>query len=305
MKKVFIFILAMISGLSAWAQEGKTFWDDPINDPMMPVYFVGAVVLLVIILVGVVAIYLIRILNMLTVQAEKDRARRHGVAYVPRQSWWTKFVQQVNDAVPIAQESEIELDHNYDGIRELDNHLPPWWTWLFIGTIVWAAVYIFVYHFSEALPLQLEEYQQELSVADEQARQLKASQPQAEIDEEGLKFSNDPAIIEKGKTIFMNNACGSCHRNDGGGNTIGPNLTDQYWLHGGDIKQIFHTVKNGVVEKGMPAWGKSMSPQSVLEVTYFVMSLQGTNPPNAKAPQGDLFKPVPVESDTTQARASL
>ena len=157
--------------------------------------------------------------------------------------------------------------------------------------------------------MQEEEYQHELSVAEESARRLRASQPQAEIDEEALVFTNDAAIIEKGKAVFMNSSCGSCHRNDGGGNAIGPNLTDRYWLHGGDVKQIFHTIKNGVVEKGMPAWGKSMSPQNVMEVTFFVMSLQGTDPANAKAPQGDLFEPAPgpapVESDSTQAQASL
>ena len=143
-------MLAMVSGLNAWAQEGnhKTFWDDPVNDPMLPVYLVTTFVFLVIILVAAVAVYLIRILNMLTSQAEKDRAQQLGITHVQKPGWWSRFVQQVNDAVPIEQEKDIELDHNYDGIRELDNHLPPWWTWLFIGTIVWAVIYIFVYHFS-------------------------------------------------------------------------------------------------------------------------------------------------------------
>ena len=102
----------------------------------------------------------------------------------------------------------------------------------------------------------------------------------------------------------MNNNCGSCHRNDGGGNTIGPNLTDDYWIHGGEVKNVFATIKNGAVEKGMPAWGKSMKPEDVRDVTFFVMSLRGTNPENAKGPQGELFKPT-IPLDSTNASASL
>jgi cytochrome c oxidase cbb3-type subunit 3 len=297
MKNTILLFLGMMLAAGSWAQEAteKTFWDDPVNDPMLPIYVVTAFIGVVILLVAFVAIALIRILNMLATQAEKDRAQQLGIEYVPKPSWWDKFLQQMNDSVHVETEETIELDHNYDGIRELDNHLPPWWTWLFIGTIGWSAVYIFVYHFSNSLPLQQEEYQQELTLAAEQAQRLKALQPQAEVDESTLVYEAAPEIIANGKVVFMNNTCGSCHRNDGGGNAIGPNLTDAYWLHGGDVKQIFKTINEGVIEKGMPAWGKSMSPQNVKEVTFYVMSLQGTNPPDAKAPQGELFTPEPVE----------
>src|SRR5690606_8639059 len=109
-----------------------------------------------------------------------------------------------------------------------------------------------------------------------------------------------------GKSIYMSNNCGGCHRNDGGGNTIGPNLADTYWLHGGEVKNVFVTIKNGVVEKGMPAWGKSMSAQDVRDVTFFVLSLQGTNPPDAKAPQGELFEQkFKAPADTLKAQAKL
>jgi cytochrome c oxidase cbb3-type subunit 3 len=104
----------------------------------------------------------------------------------------------------------------------------------------------------------------------------------------------------------MDYNCGSCHRNDGGGNTIGPNLTDAYWLHGGDIKNVYAIIKNGVVEKGMPAWGKAMSPESVRDVAFFVMSINGTNPPDAKSPQGELFKlETETETDTTKVQVML
>jgi cytochrome c oxidase cbb3-type subunit 3 len=226
---------------------------------------------------------------------------------VPEPNWWDRFLEKVNASVPVEKEETIELDHNYDGIKELDNHLPPWWKWLFIGTVAWSAVYIFVYHFSYSLPLQEEEYQRELTVAAEEVRQYQATQPQAVVNEDALEYNADPEVIARGKVVFSNNVCGSCHRNDGGGNTIGPNLTDAYWLHGGDVKQIYKTIKDGAVEKGMPAWGNVMSAQNVLEVTYYVMSLSGTNPPDAKAPQGELYEPeLPkVDPDTVQAQALI
>lgn len=241
---------------------------------------------------------------MFTIQAEKERARRLGKTYVQQPSWWAKVNQKLNASVPVTEEKKIELDHNYDGIRELDNHLPPWWKWLFYGTIAWSVVYIVLFHLSESLPLSLQEYQNEVAQAEEQQRILRASQPATQIDENALVFTNDAAIIEKGKTIFMNNNCGSCHRNDGGGNTIGPNLADDYWIHGGDIKNVFATIKNGAVEKGMPAWGKSMKPEDLRDVTFFVMSLKGTNPENAKGPQGELYQ-APVVQDSINVSASL
>jgi cytochrome c oxidase cbb3-type subunit 3 len=307
MRKIVLFVLTMFFIPGAYAQGSgqKVFWDDPISHPMMPLYLVTTFVFVVIILVIVVAIYLIKILNMLTNQAEKQKAEKLGVAYQQKPTLWEKFVQRANASVPVAEEKNIELDHSYDGIKELDNHLPPWWKWLFYGTIGWAAIYVIVFHFSNTLPLSLEEYQNEVALAEEQARKLKESQPQAVIDENSLQFTHDATIIEKGKSVFMNNSCGSCHRNDGGGNTIGPNLTDKYWMHGGDVKNVFQTIKNGVVEKGMPAWGKSMSPEDVRNVTFFVMSLQGTKPIDAKAAQGELFETVTEKSDSSKVQASL
>jgi cytochrome c oxidase cbb3-type subunit III len=303
MKKVFSILALTMLSISSFAQEAstqpKSFWDDPFNDPLLPLYLVSIFVLVVVVLVAFVAIYLFQIINMLADQAEKEKAKKLGIVYTPKPSLWNKFIDQLNAAVPVEKEKDIEMDHDYDGIKELDNHLPPWWKWLFYGCIAWGLVYLVVYHISDTLPLQLDEYQQEISIADEQARKLKASQPQEAIDENTLVFSDDKVLIEKGKAVFASFNCASCHKADGGGNTIGPNLTDDYWLHGGEIKNIFATVKNGVVEKGMPAWGKSMSPQDVKSVVFFVMSLKGTNPDGAKAPQGLLYKEETVKSDST------
>lgn len=307
-KTIGLLLVMLFSNLTVFAQDAvatqPSFWDDPFNHPMLPLYVITTFIFITIILVAFVGIYLIKVVNLLTVQAEKDRAAKLGIAYVPKPSWWSKFYLKVNNTVPLDQEQTLELDHNYDGIKELDNHLPPWWKWLFIGTVIWGAIYLFVYHISTDLPLQQQEYQNELTYAEEQAIKLAASQPQAAIDENTLVYSTDAAILSNGIKVFVTN-CVACHKSDGGGNAIGPNLTDAYWLHGGEIKNIFSTIKNGVVEKGMPAWGKAMSPKDVRDVAFYVMSLQGTNPPNAKDPQGELFKPAPVKADTIKTQAAL
>ncbi|MFN8333566.1 MAG: cbb3-type cytochrome c oxidase N-terminal domain-containing protein [Cyclobacteriaceae bacterium] len=306
-KSLALLTLLLVTTLSASAQDAAkelTFWDDPFNSPMLPLYTITTLIFIMILLIAFVGFYLVKVVNLLTVEAEKERARQLGVVYKPRPTWWSKFMKQVNDSVPIEEEASVELDHNYDGIKELDNHLPPWWTWLFVGTVVWGAIYLFVYHISDNLPLQQQEYQNEVALAEEAALKFQASQPQAAIDENTLAYEKDAAILTSGQNIFTIN-CVACHAKDGGGNAIGPNLADEYWLHGGSIKNIFTTVKNGVVEKGMPAWGKNMSPKDVRDVAFYVMSLQGTKPENPKAAQGDLYKPEPAAADTTKVQASL
>jgi cytochrome c oxidase cbb3-type subunit 3 len=310
MKKLIASLTLLLLYSASFAQETsgttKGFWADPIHHPLMPMYLVLAFTVVVVALVAFVAIYMIRILNLLTSQAEKERAEKLGIVYVPKPGWWARFSQTVNASVSIEEEKKIELDHNFDGIKELDNHLPPWWTWLFFGTIGWSAVYLFIFHISSSLPLQTDEYQSEIAQAEEQSRKLKASQPVQAIDENTLAFSKDStALIAKGKIVFTDNNCGSCHRADGGGNSIGPNLTDEYWLHGGHIKDVFTTVRNGVVEKGMPAWGRALTPQQVRDVTFYVLSLQGTNPANAKKPQGDVYRGESTKSDSVNIQASL
>ena len=243
---------------------------------MLTIYFIFAFMIAIIILLVVTIIYVLRISALIS-----------GKQKI---SWWQKFWLQINATVPVEKEHDIDTGHDFDGIRELDNHLPPWWKGLFYATIVWGIVYLIVYHVTDALPLSNGEYQAELAKAEEDARILKASQPAEVIDENTLEYVADEAILSHGKTVFTSNNCSSCHRNDGGGNTIGPNLTDEYWLHGGSIQNVFSTINKGVLEKGMPAWGKVMSPKDVRDVAFYIMSLKGSNPPDAKTPQGELQK---------------
>jgi cytochrome c oxidase cbb3-type subunit 3 len=306
-------VLAFFGSLS-WAQTTSVtnnFLNDPFNHPLFPLYLISFLVLITIVLVLVTAAYTLRILNLFIQKAAEEKAEKLGITLVKQASWWDKTWQKWNALRPLEEEKNIELDHDYDGIRELDNHLPPWWKLLFYATIVWSLGYLIVYHVFNSLPLSTDEYQNELTQAAEDAKVFLASQPAAVIDENTLVYTKDDAILAKGKGVFIS-SCVPCHRNDGGGNTIGPNLTDQYWIHGGEIKNIYVTIKNGVIEKGMPMWGKAMSPQDVKAVSFYVMSLQGSNPANAKAPQGILFTPaektnaidsVGVKSDSSKVQA--
>lgn len=303
---IFSFLLSTAGAFAQPVEQPSTFWSDPLKHPMFPLVIIIGFIAIITVLLVLVMIYMFKVLRLLGVDWEKQRAAKLGVEYKTSPTLWSRFSNKMNASVPLEQENEIELDHSYDGIKELDNHLPPWWKWLFYATIAWSFVYIIAFHVVDTLPLQISEYDQEVALAEEQAQALKASQPVAAVDVNTLVFSRDSiALIEHGKKVFADNNCGSCHGVDGGGNTIGPNLTDIYWIHGGGLKNVFTTVNDGAVEKGMPAWGKTLKPQEVRDVTYFILSLEGTTPANPKAPQGEIYKEAPVQSDTTKAQASL
>lgn len=135
------------------AAPATSFWRDPFNDPLFPFYLVIGFVFLTAFLVIIVAIYMLQVLNVFIRKAAEERAEKLGVKYVAPPSYWSKFWDQINAFRPAEKEADIMLEHNYDGIRELDNHLPPWWKWLLYGSIVWAAIYLVVYHVTGSLPL--------------------------------------------------------------------------------------------------------------------------------------------------------
>lgn len=195
--------------------------------------------------------------------------------------WW----KSLTGAVPLEKEEVILLSHNYDGIRELDNHLPPWWKYLFYATIVFSIFYMLDYHVWKSSPLQEDEYLQEVSVAEKQIEAFQAKNANS-IDESSVKLLvTDTKAVAKGKEVFAGN-CVACHGALGEGG-VGPNLTDEYWLHGGTVKDIFKTIKNGVPEKGMISWKATLKPNQMQDVANYILSLVGTNPPNGKAPQGE------------------
>ena len=197
------------------------------------------------------------------------------------------ILEKINASVSIENEAEIMLDHNYDGIRELDNNLPPWWIWGFYATIVFAVVYMVHFHVTKTGDLQLVEYQAEITKGKLDLENYKKNAANL-IDENNVKVLTDETSLSTGKTIFMDN-CAACHGRAGEG-TVGPNLTDDYWLHEGGVKAIFKSIKYGWPEKGMKSWQQDLGAKQINEVASFIISLHGTNPPNAKEKQGELYQ---------------
>lgn len=192
----------------------------------------------------------------------------------------------LTDRVPVEEEESILMDHEYDGIRELDNNLPPWWKYMFYATIIFAVVYIIRFHITGSGQLSHEEYAAEMEAAVAEKATMMAEATDL-VNEDNVVYLVDAPSIEKGAAIYKGN-CATCHGQLGEGGA-GPNLTDQYWLHGGNIKNVFKTIKYGVPAKGMIAWESQFSPKQMQAVASYVLSLQGTNPPNQKDPQGEIF----------------
>ena len=288
--------LLMVPGM-AQAETSLSNWAD---DSTLLLYVVLGFSVLVALIVFIVCLLILQMMRMLLKQRLEEKAARSGVPLVQPESWWSKLWKQANDAVPIEQEESIILDHNYDGIRELDNHLPPWWKGLFYLSIVFAFAYVGIYHVFDTAPLSAEEYALEVQQEEERLLALKGDEPESSLDESSVAFVDDPGVLANAQKVFVRN-CAQCHKESGAGG-IGPNLTDEYWLHGGSVQDIFKTIKYGVTEKGMVPWEGVLSPEQMQGLASYIITLQGTNPPNAKAPQGEPYvAPVeePVPSDST------
>lgn len=196
-------------------------------------------------------------------------------------SWWDRF----NKLKPVSEEADLDLGHNYDGIRELDNRLPPWWIYGFYLTIVFAGIYLWRFHVSHTAPSSKQEYERSVARAEARVNAYLKSTGTA-IDENNVTLLTSAEDLANGKTIFIK-SCAACHQETGAGN-VGPNLTDDYWLHGGDIKSIFKIIRYGF--NAMPQWQNAYSNKQIAQLTSFVKSLKGTNPSNPKAQQGELYK---------------
>lgn len=210
-------------------------------------------------------------------------------------NWWAK----VNRFKPIEQEADLELDHNYDGIRELDNRLPPWWLYGFYVSIIFAVVYLWRFHVSETAPLAEEELKIAMQEAEiQKANYLKNSANN--IDENTVKYLTEATDLESGKKIYEMN-CTPCHGKSGEG-VVGPNLTDEYWLHGGSVSDVFKSLKYGWPDKGMRAWKDDFSPKQLAQLTSYIKSIGGTKPANAKAAEGEIYTES-ASADSTKAVA--
>lgn len=200
--------------------------------------------------------------------------------------------QLLTSSKPVEEEHEIELDHNYDGIRELDNKLPPWWIYSFYASIVFAVIYMARFHVFNDYT-QVEEYKAEIAQAEIDIAKYKETAKDL-ITYETVTRLDEPSDLEAGKQIYTNN-CVACHKADGGGG-IGPNLTDEHWILGGGIKNVYQTlVEGGRPGKGMVAWKNDFSPYELQQVASYVLTLQGTTPADPKEPEGEIWEPETEE----------
>jgi cytochrome c oxidase cbb3-type subunit 3 len=230
-------------------------------------------------------------------EAVRPASRRKDTA-------WTRMMHALTASVPVEKEEDVMMHHNYDGIHELDNQLPPWWKWGFYFTILFALVYLVNYHVSGTGKLQLAEYQDAMKEA-ELAKEARMKASADFVTEASVTALKEASAITAGHDIYMKN-CVACHGDKGQGG-VGPNLTDDFWIHGGGIKNIFRTVTEGVPAKGMISWKSQLSPKQIQEVGSFILTLYGTNPPGAKEPQGDKWMEAgatPADSATATPKDS-
>jgi cytochrome c oxidase cbb3-type subunit III len=263
-------------------------------DPLVLLVLVFAIMIMIVMLLTVTVV-IQAILNVLNAE---NRAK--GMPEITLLGdFKKKFI--TGDMLPVERSQEIQLSHNYDGIVELDNSMPPWLAAIFGITITMAVSYMGYYYVLGAGKFQDQEYKDEIELAAVQMEEYQKKAANA-INEENVVLEKEPAELATAKEFFGKN-CKTCHGANGEGGA-GPNLTDAYWLHGGDVKSIFKTIKYGVPEKGMIAWQQRITPKDIQSMVGYVLSLQGTNPAGAKAPQGELYtETAAVVADTSAANS--
>ncbi|MCY7352419.1 MAG: c-type cytochrome [Cytophagaceae bacterium] len=254
------------------ADPAKSIWTISSGQDLV-MLLLSLVVLAGMVMVAVAALYLLfilrKLLNPVTVAQP-----------VETRSLW----QRVSGLRPLSQEKDLEMEHAYDGIVELNNPTPPWFMGLFFGSIGFAVIYLLIYHVIGTGDIMASEYKQEMAIADLQ-REEYIKKVAGSINENTVTLMNDVKGIDAGKALFAQN-CTACHGVNAEGK-VGPNLTDPFWLHGGTIKAVYHIISEGATEKGMIAWKKQLNPLQMQQVASYILSLQGSNPAGAKEPQGN------------------
>lgn len=293
-----LFTLVMISGTQVFAeattQQGTT--ETPKGVTMQDLLIYG--------LAGLLLLLTIRIVNELFLLRQlTNKIRRQmvpGAAAEPEvedKGFLQTLIDKLSGLKPMSQEGELIMeDHEYDGIVELKNGMPPWLQAFFAATILFGIVYFTWYIILEKGPDQYQEYNTQITVANKQ-KEERLKQLAMSIDETNVVALTDETSLNSGKNIF-NNTCATCHGMNAEGKD-GPNLTDQYWLHGGGIKNIFKTIKYGVNGKAMVSWQETLDPLQMQQVSSYILSLEGSNPPDAKGPEGPIWTGEPETSDST------
>jgi cytochrome c oxidase cbb3-type subunit 3 len=302
-KSILLLIIASAFSFPAFAAEATEAANEiaaPVSNyiqgiPKTDFYVIMSVIAFELVIIFTLAIYVKLLIQVISAKPETAAAAK---AIVKKTLFWDRF----NKSVTIEKERDILLDHDYDGIQELDNSLPPWWKYGFYLTIVVSFIYIYRFHISHDGPSQHDEFVAAMQKGEEDKAAYLAKAG-SNVDENTVTFLSDAGDVAQGKDIFIK-ACAACHLADGGG-IVGPNLTDPYWLHGGSIKDIFKSIKYGWQDKGMKSWKDDFSPKQLQQIASYVKSLKGTKPATAKAPQGDLYTEgeTTPKGDTTQNSA--
>lgn len=271
MKLLLIAADSTATSTAHWAFGSENLY----NDLLIVALIVVMLVLLVTALVVQKSLRSILNLTMPTFMQEEEEAKLKTIAL--RKKRWNKLL----GLRPIEDEKDLMIDHEYDGITELDNPIPIWFNALFYSTVCFGLVYLLVYHVFGWGMTQVQEYHHEVAVA-EKNKQEYLAQAANLVDESTVVV--DAAQAVAGKAVFAAN-CVACHGTNGEGG-IGPNLTDRHWVHGGELKDVFKTVKYGVPEKGMVPWEQTLTPAQIAEVSNYILTLRDTKPANPKAPEG-------------------
>ncbi|MDP6417988.1 MAG: cbb3-type cytochrome c oxidase N-terminal domain-containing protein [Candidatus Krumholzibacteria bacterium] len=185
----------------------------------------------------------------------------------------------------MTEKQDVILDHDYDGIQEYDNRLPNWWLAILYGTVVFSLAYWLFMHTFGIGNLQVEKYEHEMKAATEM---LLAQSAGEEVTDESLRLMAElPETVSLGAELYSQ-YCAVCHSTKGEG-LVGPNLTDKYWIHGGKPTDIHRVISEGVLSKGMAAWGSQLGPTRVEALSAFLLSIQNMEIPG-KAAEGELMK---------------
>ncbi len=296
-KAASLLVLFCISSMALTAQTAAPVSTGTVVSENI-MYMIGAVLVIELLIIFYFAFSIKTFLNKESEAVEAAKAEA-PVKAVEKIHWFDKLYNRNT------QEDIVKLDlgHDYDGIKELDNNIPIWWQYGVALSVVFAVVYLYSYHVAGSRPLQ----QQELQIDQELAavRQAAYLEKSANNVDEKTVVMQDAAGIAAGKALFTKpGACATCHAENGsaivnGAPGIGPNLTDEYWIHKGDIKSVFYSIKYGWPEKGMKSWKEDYSPIQIAQLASYVKSLKGTNPSPAKEKQGELF----VEASTATPAA--
>ena len=280
--RVLLIFFAVFGAMEYFVDSG----DRPafVKFPMISVFLLVFLFLLIAIEITVSAIDTITY-HLLTEEQKAQLEEAKSMDF-KESEWYKKMMKAITKSEPIENEDQLLLAHDYDGIKELDNTLPPWWVYLFYGCIVFAVVYLVRFEIMGG-DNQETELKNEMAQAKIDVAQYMKTAPDL-MDEKTVTLLTDPADLAAGKAIYTTN-CVACHRPDAGGQ-IGPNLTDEQWILGGGIKNVFHTLVNGGRDgKGMISWKATLKPKEMQKVASYVLSLQGSNPVDPKVPEGEIW----------------